>query len=114
MVYLLITCVVFITDLLIKYFVDRKYARKVRHPRLGGRIILEKYYNDGAALNLLEKRPKLMRLLHSAALVIVGVFSYFLMRTSGRPLEKTGVDFCVFIGALLAVAGAETAQRHMQ
>ena len=23
-------------------------------------------------------------------------------------------DFCVFIGALLAVAGAETAQRHMQ
>lgn len=155
MVYLLITCVVFITDLLIKYFVDKKYARKVRHPRLGGRIILEKYYNDGAALNLLEKRPKLMRLLHSAALVIVGVFSYFLMRTSGRPLEKTGValllggglsnlydrytkghvvdyfhinigpkrlrniifnisDFCVFIGALLAVAGAETAQRHMQ
>lgn len=150
MIYLLITIGVFLTDLAIKHFVDRKYARKVRHPRLGGRIILEKYYNNGAALNLLERKPGLMRLLHSAAIVLVGIFSYFLMRVSGRPLEKTGValllggglsnlydrytkghvvdyfhinigpkrlrriifnlsDFCVFIGALLAVAGSETA-----
>lgn len=148
MVYLLITIGVFLTDLIIKRFIDKKYARKVRHPRLGGKIILEKYYNNGATLNLLEKKPKLMRLLHSVAIVIVGVFSYFLMRMSGRPLEKTGValllggglsnlydrytkghvvdyfhinigpkrlrrivfnisDFCIFIGALLAVVGSE-------
>lgn len=148
MIYLLITTGVFIAELIIKHFIDKKYTENVRHPRLGGRIILEKYYNNGAALNLLEKKPKLMRLLHSAAIVIVGVFSYFLMRVSGRPLEKTGValllggglsnlydrytkghvvdyfrinigpkrlrrivfnisDFCVFIGALLAVVGSE-------
>ena len=41
MIYLLITIGVFLTDLAIKHFVDRKYERKVRHTRLGGRIILE-------------------------------------------------------------------------
>lgn len=147
MIYLLITAGIFFADLIIKRFIDRRYRQGVRHSRLNGRIILEKYYNNGAALNLLAKKPKLMRLLHSAAIIIVGIFSYFLMKVSGRPLEKTGIalllggglsnlydrytrghvidyfhinmgprrlrrivfnisDFCIFTGALLAVAGA--------
>ena len=69
MVYAIIAGGVFLSDLILKRYMDKKYARKVRHPRLGGRIVLEKYYNEGAALN----------------------FS----------------DFCIFIGALLAVAGSE-------
>ena len=126
----------------------QKYARKVRHPRLGGRIVLEKYYNEGAALNFMVKKPKLLRIIHTVILVVVGIFSYFLMRLNGHALEKTGValllggglnnlydrytkghvvdyfhlnfgpkwlraivfnisDFCIFIGALLAVAGSE-------
>lgn len=118
----------------------------MRHPHLGGRLILEKYYNDGAALNLLAQKPRIMRLIHTIVLIIAGTFFYFYMRTSGKELSKTGLalllgggasnltdrytkghvvdyfrinlgpkrlkriifnisDFCIFIGALLTVAG---------
>ena len=148
MVYAIIAGGVFLSDLILKRYMDKKYARKVRHPRLGGRIVLEKYYNEGAALNFMVKKPKLLRIIHTVILVVVGIFSYFLMRLSGHALEKTGValllggglnnlydrytkgrvidyfhlnfgpkwlrtivfnisDFCIFIGALLAVAGSE-------
>lgn len=148
MIFIAITAGVFLLDFGIKYYMDKKYARKVRHPRLGGRIVIEKYYNHGAALNFLEKKPKVMRAIHTAILVVVGVFYYFLLRKGGKNLEKTGVamllggglsnlfdryskgyvvdyfhinrgpkwlkrivfnisDFCVFIGALLAVASSE-------
>ena len=131
MVYAIIAGGVFLSDLILKRYMDKKYARKVRHPRLGGR-----------------KKPKLLRIIHTVILVVVGIFSYFLMRLSGHALEKTGValllggglnnlydrytkghvidyfhlnfgpkwlraivfnisDFCIFIGALLAVAGSE-------
>ena len=48
MVYAIIAGGVFLSDLILKRYMDKKYARKVRHPRLGGRIVLEKYYNKGS------------------------------------------------------------------
>lgn len=91
MVYLLVTAGIFLFDFGIKRHIDRTYARKVRHPRLHGKIILEKYYNNGAALNLLAKKPELMRLLHTIALAAAGTFYYFLMKLPGKPLAKTGM-----------------------
>ena len=84
MVYAIIAGGVFLSDLILKRYMDKKYARKVRHPRLGGRIVLEKYYNKGAALNFMVKRPNLLRIIHTVILVVVGVFSYFLMRLNGQ------------------------------
>ena len=65
MVYAIIAGGVFLSDLILKRYMDKKYARKVRHPRLGGRIVLEKYYNKGAALNFMVKRPNLHPHRHS-------------------------------------------------
>jgi len=148
MLYWPITLGVFLADLLIKRHIDRKYARKTYHSRLHGKIMLEKYYNRGAVLGLLARKPKIMRLLHTLLVITAGIMYYFLVRVSGRSLEKTGLalllggglsnlydrytkghvvdyfrfnigpkwlrrivfnisDFCIFIGALLAVAGAE-------
>lgn len=148
MLYLFITAGIFLLDFIIKTYMDKKYARKVQHPRLNGAIILEKYYNRGAALNLLDKRPKILKFLHTFILIIVGAVYYFFIRHSNRPVAKTGLalllggglsnlcdrytkghvvdyfrinigpkwlrriifnisDFCVFIGALLAVLGSE-------
>ena len=50
MVYAIIAGGVFLSDLILKRYMDKKYARKVRHPRLGGRIVLVKYYNYSATL----------------------------------------------------------------
>lgn len=91
MIYLLITAGVFLTDFAIKRYMDQTYARKVRHLRCHGRLIVEKYYNDGAALNLLAKKPRVMRRLHTLLVMILCIFYYFLMRISGKPLQKTGL-----------------------
>lgn len=91
MIYLLITAGVFLTDFAIKRYMDQTYARKVRHPRCHGRLIVEKYYNDGAALNLLANKPRVMRRLHTLLVMILCIFYYFLMRISGKPLQKTGL-----------------------
>ena len=74
----------------IKY-IDKKYARKVKNPRLGGMICIEKFYNKGATLNLLAKHPKVMTAIHSVIMVFVAVVYYFAMRMTGKELTKTGL-----------------------
>ena len=77
MVYAIIAGGVFLSDLILKRYMDKKYARKVRHPRLGGRIVLEKYYNKGAALNFMVKRPNLLRIIQPSFLLLSGFFPIF-------------------------------------
>lgn len=91
MLYLLLTAGVFLADFAIKRRMDKKYARMVTHSRLGGRILIEKYYNKGAALNFLARKPELMRGIHTGMLIVIGIFYYFLLRCDGRKIEKTGV-----------------------
>ncbi len=148
MIYLLITAGVFLLDFLLKSYMDKKYAGNVQYPRLHGAIILEKYYNHGAACNLLAGKPKFLKFLHTVMLILVGTVYYFMLRSSGHTAAKTGLallsggglsnlfdrytkghvvdyfrinigpkrlrniifnvsDFCIFIGALLAVCGAD-------
>lgn len=98
MIYLLITAGVFLLDYGIKRHVDAKYARNVKQPHFHDRLIIEKYYNKGAALNFLAKKPGLLKFLHTALMLAVGIYYYFLLKTPGQKLGKTGV-------ALLAGGG---------
>ena len=145
---LLITAGVFIFDFFIKRFVDKKYACGETYPKCRNKIIIEKYYNKGAAMNFLAKKPEIMRGLHTVVLLFVGMGYYLLLRMKGKPLCKAGTslllggglsnlydrytkehvvdyfhinlgpkwmrgiifnisDFCIFIGALLSLAGSE-------
>ena len=74
-----------------KKYIDKKYARKVKNPRLGGIICIEKFYNKGATLNLLAKHPKAMTAIHSVIMAFVAVVYYFAMRMTGKKLTKTGL-----------------------
>lgn len=94
MVYAIIAGGVFLSDLILKRYMDKKYARKVRHPRLGAGLSWKNIINEGAALNFMVKKPKLLRIIHTVILVVVGIFSYFLMRLSGHALEKTALRSC--------------------
>lgn len=91
MIYLFLTAGVFLLDFILKSYMDKTYARKVQHPRLNGAIILEKYYNSGAALNLLAKRPKFLKFFHTVILIAIGTVYYFFLRHSNRPVAKTGL-----------------------
>lgn len=92
MPYLLLTAITFMLDFFVKRSVDRKYARKVQHSRWHGRIIIEKYYNSGAALNFLARKPKVMRILHTVIMVFVAVLYYFLLHMPGKCISKTGMS----------------------
>lgn len=91
MIYFAITAAVFTLDFFLKKYIDKKYARKVKNPRLGGMICIEKFYNKGATLNLLAKHPKAMTVIHSVIMVFVAVIYYFAMRMTGKELKKTGL-----------------------
>ena len=84
-------CSDFTLDFFLKKYIDKKYARKVKNPRLGGMICIEKFYNNGATLNLLAKHPKAMTAIHSVIMAFVAVVYYFAMRMTGKKLTKTGL-----------------------
>ena len=123
MVYLAITAAIFTLDFFLKKYIDKKYARKVKNPRLGGMICIEKFYNKGATLNLLAKHPKAMTVIHSVIMVFVAVIYYLYDRYTKHHVVdyvrfQTGPkwfrriifnvsDFFIFIGAVLAVIGSE-------
>lgn len=98
MIFIGITIGAFLLDFFVKRYIEQKYARKVVHSRCRNKVLIEKYYNNGAALNLLAKKPKVMRGIHTMLMVIVGILYYFVLKTTGKPLEKTGM-------ALLAGGG---------
>lgn len=99
MSYLFVTTGIFLLDFFIKRHMDRNYTRKERHPRLGGRVLLELYYNDGAALNLLSRYPRVMRAFHTCAILAAGVAYYFTLRLPGQALAKTGLSMLLGGGA---------------
>ena len=53
----------FITDGIIKLFVEKKGKKEVIKPLLGGKLFLRKYHNTGAMLGAGAKRPKRIALL---------------------------------------------------
>lgn len=89
--YLLIAAAVFIGDFFVKRHMDKKYAKNVVHARCRGRILIEKYYNRGAALNFLQKRPGVLRVIHTALMIFAAAICYVLLKTPGRGLAKTGM-----------------------
>lgn len=99
MIYLILTAFIFLTDFFVKKYIDKKYARKVTHPRCGGKIILEKYYNNGAALGLLHRSPALLRAIQTVIIVIAGTIFYLFMKVPGKQLSKTGLALLMGGGA---------------
>lgn len=76
MVYLVIAGAVFVTDLFLKNRIEKSYKLGETEEICKGRILLTKYYNRGAALNFLEKRPQMMTVIHSGMVgFLSGVFA---------------------------------------
>lgn len=58
MIYTLTGILLFITDGIIKLFVEKKGNEDVVKPILGGKLLFRKYHNAGAMLNVGESNPK--------------------------------------------------------
>lgn len=95
MIYLAVVAGIFALDFLIKRHIEKNYVGRVRHKKLHNKIYIEKYYNNGAALNFLAKRPRLLTLLHTLAMIFMCVMFYMYLRLSGKELAKTGLSFLI-------------------
>ena len=81
MKYLLLVASIFGLDEGIKQRIDKKepLGKARRVPKLP--VVIEKYYNNGAALNLLAKKPKIMLGLHSACMAgLMAIYGFVLRR----------------------------------
>lgn len=58
MCYLLIIAGIFLADFIIKRTIDKKLALGEKKTHAKGKIIIQKYYNKGFALDKFEKYPK--------------------------------------------------------
>jgi len=94
MKYLLLVVSIFGLDEGIKQRIDKKepLGKERRVPKLP--VVIEKYYNNGAALNLLAKKPKIMLGLHSACMAgLMTIYGFVLRR--GTTGLKTGMSMMV-------------------
>ncbi len=94
MKYLLLVVSIFGLDEGIKQRIDKKepLRKERRVPKLP--VVIEKYYNNGAALNLLAKNPKIMLGLHSACMAGLMTIYGFVLRKGNTGL-KTGMSMMV-------------------
>jgi len=98
MLYVGIAVGIFFLDFFIKKYVDEKFKQKERHPKLRNLLYIEKYYNNGAMLGLMEKKPGVLKVLQTAFMVVVCIWFYFSLRRNdgaGTGMGKLGTAFLV-------------------
>lgn len=96
MFYFALTIAVFLLDFFVKRYVEKTYELKERHKILGEKAEIQKFYNQGAVLCILEKRPHMMKKIHSIVIILAAAVFYFCMKLKGKPLTKTG--FALLMG----------------
>lgn len=78
-------------DLRVKQYVLDNVIGGEDREMAGGRLVLRKVYNRGAAFNLLEKSPRFVMKLSALLGAVLLVRDAFLLRTKGHTVEKTGM-----------------------
>ncbi len=91
MIFCTIAAAVAALDLRIKQYVLDSVNEGEDRELAGGRLVLRRVYNRGAAFNLLEKFPQLVMKLSAWLGAVLLVRDIFLMRKKGHTAEKTGM-----------------------
>lgn len=85
MTYILIITVIVISEYLIKSHIDKKYQKGDTKDILAGRITINKYYNDGAFLNFMEKKKEIVKTVSCVLLgLLLLLFASVLPRKGSR------------------------------
>ena len=91
-------------DIRIKQYVEDNVPQGHDRPTLGGRILLRKVYNSGAAFGLLHGSPRLVTGLSALLGALLAARDALLLKRRGRILEKTGM--ALLTGGALSNTGA--------
>lgn len=98
MVFILVAAMIFGLDYGVKRYIDQKYSVGEQHPILKGHVTIEKFYNRGATLGLLQEHPKVMRWLHRGIIFLVaGILGNVLVK---HPTDKkvTAIGLAMLLG----------------
>lgn len=90
-IYAGIVGLVFGTDMILKQYIEENFRIGEERELAGGRLLLRKVYNRGAALNLLSDRPELVKKLSAGLTWAALVCDALLLRRRGSALRKTGM-----------------------
>lgn len=83
MIYLVLAAALFLLDIGVKAYVDKHKEYNKPEEILGGRIVIQKIYNEGICLNMLDKNRNLMLALSGGCTLLVGVFYILLLCRKG-------------------------------
>lgn len=89
----LITAGIFTGELWIKNRVDGNGSRKLPESVWGGRILLGRYRNKGAALNLGQRRSRAVAAVSVALCIVLTVVFLFSFGQKGNNLLRAGLAF---------------------
>lgn len=90
--YVMLAAAVFAGDLLLKNHVEKTKGMHEEKPVLGGRVILRRYHNRGAFLNLGEKKSALMCALSLGLTAMMLVLFVGTLTRKGGALLKAGLS----------------------
>lgn len=90
MIYLVIFGGIFWLEFFIKSIVEKKGKTGVTKPLFGGKIILRKFHNKGFALNMMEKKQKIVAAV-AMILTLVVTFAALVCGRKTNKIMKTGL-----------------------
>jgi len=99
MIYIIIVLVIFITDNIIKQYIEENKTMHKSEKILNGYIILDRYHNKGAMLNFMQNNVKVIKIISTTLLGILMLVFAILMPKNGKLLLKLGLSL-VLGGAL--------------
>lgn len=95
MFYLGIIVTVFLTDFILKKVIDKTRVLGEKKEYFNGKIILQKYYNKGFALDKLGQYPKLVAYGSGFVCSLLTAKLFFLLRSKGNGGRKTALAMMI-------------------
>ena len=95
MIYIIMAGLVFLLEYYVKRHMDRARSLQEKRVLAGGKVVLKKYYNTGAAGNFLDSHPKGVRYIHMSALFAAFLAFACILQKKGGGMAKTGIAFLV-------------------
>lgn len=90
MLYLTVVITLVLVELAIKFIIEKIAKERERTPILQDKMFLTKYHNEGAFLDLGEKKPKVVAVASLVLTVLCLLLFIVTMGKKGRNLQKAG------------------------
>lgn len=85
--------ILFLADMLTKSYVEKHVKENEERRILKAKVIVRKVYNEGMALSVLGKHPKLVAKISLATGVASSIYFGWLLEKKGRLIEKFAMVF---------------------